>query len=538
MGLLGDSFDDPQSQMIMGLAQGLLSARGGAGLSAGLGNMQSVQQNQSREKLLNMQIQNFQSEIEARKLAGVKDARMAQEIERFYGNGGTVRTQPGQLGSGTYDIMPTAPGVDPMPRTMVQGGLANKTIDEVSRFSALTGKDLLPAWKLVKEGIERKPGSFYDSLQDGGRTYVGDPTKGIGFSNGRINMMPGAENLALLEGAKTSAIEDAKSAYDFMQVQGIASDGSPQQQFKTRAEMRRGQPSLNSPLTLPTPPVYGTESQMKASMAGGMGADPEAINREIQALLRDVLNPTLDAPSRKMLQDQLVSLRGQQLRLGTPSAQAPTPSSGFAAGPSASQTAQIEANRATLVDTAKADVQSTQGRQAGKDAAMNAYRLVDQALAHPGLATATGLSGKIDPRNYIPGTDAANFDAIGKQLQGNAFLSAFASLKGGGAITEVEGAKAESAIARLQRSQSTTEYKSALKDYQDVMGQGLKRMGINPADVSGALGTRADSPVSSLPSAPKTASLSDIAATAKASGMTTAQVTAAMKAKGYTIGGQ
>ena len=123
---------------------------------------------------------------------------------------------------------------------------------------------------------------------------------------------------------------------------------------------------------------------------------------------------------------------------------------------------------------------------------MNAFKLVDQALAHPGLGTATGLSGAIDPRNYIPGTDAKNFDSLAKQLKGNAFLSAFAQLKGGGAITEVEGAKAESAIARLQQSQSEAEYRAALKDYQGIIGQGLKRMGVDPAQATGATGSWGD----------------------------------------------
>jgi hypothetical protein len=36
----------------------------------------------------------------------------------------------------------------------------------------------------------------------------------------------------------------------------------------------------------------------------------------------------------------------------------------------------------------------------------------------------------------------------------------------------------------------------------------------------------------------KTATLSDISATARASGRSTAEVTAAMKARGYTIGGE
>jgi hypothetical protein len=116
---------------------------------------------------------------------------------------------------------------------------------------------------------------------------------------------------------------------------------------------------------------------------------------------------------------------------------------------------------------------------------MNAYKLIDQAINHPGISTATGLSGKVDPRNYIPGTDATNFKSMSKQLEGSAFLSAYAALKGGGQITEVEGAKAENAIARLQTAQSTDEYKKALKDYQGVIAQGLRRAGVDIGSVNG-----------------------------------------------------
>lgn len=219
-----------------------------------------------------------------------------------------------------------------------------------------------------------------------------------------------------------------------------------------------------------------------------MGADPAAIQREIRKTQNDLMKP-LDEPSKALLRGNLADLQRQAQRPGV------AQSGNFAAGPSADEAAAAEARRATLVDTAKADVQSTQGRQAGMDSAMNAYKLVDQALLHPGLRTATGLSGKLDPRNYIPGTDAKNFDSVAKQLQGNAFLSAFAQLKGAGQITEVEGDKAAAAIARLQQSQSTEEYRTALKDYQSVIGQGLKRMGVDPTtNTGGASGSYEDKP--------------------------------------------
>lgn len=113
-----------------------------------------------------------------------------------------------------------------------------------------------------------------------------------------------------------------------------------------------------------------------------------------------------------------------------------------------------------------------------KRAAISAQiAVVDKALAHPGRATSTGLSGTIDPRNYIPGTDAADFRAVLDQIGGTAFLQAFESLKGGGQITEVEGKKATDAIARLSRAQSDKEFEQSLRDLREVMVSGQKRLG-------------------------------------------------------------
>lgn len=101
--------------------------------------------------------------------------------------------------------------------------------------------------------------------------------------------------------------------------------------------------------------------------------------------------------------------------------------------------------------------------------------LIDQMLKHPGLSTATGLSGVLDPRNYIAGTDATNFNVMRKQLEGKAFLEAFESLKGGGQITEIEGQKGTDAIARLSTAQSEEEYRKALQDLREVLIVGQQR---------------------------------------------------------------
>lgn len=101
--------------------------------------------------------------------------------------------------------------------------------------------------------------------------------------------------------------------------------------------------------------------------------------------------------------------------------------------------------------------------------------LIDQMLAHPGRETATGLSSKIDPRNYIAGTDATNFNVMIQQLQGKAFLEAFESLKGGGQITEVEGQKATQAIARLSTAQSEEAFVESLTELKGILEAGKER---------------------------------------------------------------
>ena len=123
----------------------------------------------------------------------------------------------------------------------------------------------------------------------------------------------------------------------------------------------------------------------------------------------------------------------------------------------------------------KAD-QRTRSKSAAIDSAGNQIAVLDKALTHPGRETATGLSGTLNPSNYIPGTNARDFQVVMDQIGGAAFLQAFESLKGGGAITEVEGKRATDAIGRLNRAQSDDEFKLALEDLRGVMTTGYKRL--------------------------------------------------------------
>lgn len=63
----------------------------------------------------------------------------------------------------------------------------------------------------------------------------------------------------------------------------------------------------------------------------------------------------------------------------------------------------------------------------------------------------------------IPGYNS-NFNNRLAQLQGQTFLQAFNSLRGSGAITEMEGEKATNSIARLNRASTEKEFYDALND--------------------------------------------------------------------------
>lgn len=493
----------------MGL--GLLAAAGPRSDGMGVGGriqlamqgMDARKQEALKSKLLEMQMKNYESEIDSRKLAGVKDARQQAFIEEYYKNGG----QGGGGGSGTSPgaFSPSIDGMGPtMPREAApaqnqRGQIASKTIDQIQEFKDRTGIDHMPAWKLANEGFERKPGTFVEMPGQSPR-YIEDPTKGLSFKNGVIGQMPGAETIARLAGQTSLMTELPKAMLAAGGRVNLRDNGdgtkSPIDEFSenpafqnmlrslgmsggTAPSAQAAPPSPNAPQNRPMLSVPGAQRPLiGAGYAGGSTQNAAAGQLEIMQIELAKMSP--DNKDRPGLIREMARLGGAPQQTPQPLIATAQPSGAPRYGMTTDQVIANKVKEETLLGTAKADVQSTQGRQAGVDSAMNAYKLVDQALKHPGLETATGLSGKIDPRNYTPGTDAKNYDSIAKQLQGNAFLSAFASLKGAGQITEVEGAKATAAIARLQQSQSTEEYKSALKDYQSVIKQGLTRMGVDP----------------------------------------------------------
>ena len=275
-GLLGDSWEDPKSQAIMGLAQGLLSARGSQGLSAGVGKMNEVMANAKekalRERLLGMQVSNYESEIRARDLAAKKQERLADMVENLFGGGPQFAQGQSALQGQVDQGMPAGPTVQAaqaMPATPRASGIGGLSLDDVTRLKMLGGPDLMPAWKVAQEGIEQKPGSVY-RMPDGS-VRAGPPTLDKGMSlnigpNGySAGLVPGAlQAMGDLAGAQARATEGAKADYELVSVPD--GNGGMIQMPKPQAIQRLGGQAPGMPST-PSMPSIGNRQPTPQEMA-------------------------------------------------------------------------------------------------------------------------------------------------------------------------------------------------------------------------------------------------------------------------------
>ena len=133
---------------------------------------------------------------------------------------------------------------------------------------------------------------------------------------------------------------------------------------------------------------------------------------------------------------------------------------------------QQSAAQAAGTETGKAGVTAQMQLPQAVASGEQMYQHLEALKSHPGLSYAVGKSSVLP---VIPGTPAADFKVRLDQVQGAQFLQAYETLKGGGQITEVEGKKAEAAIARMNRAQTEEEFKRSVEDFQSVVAAGVER---------------------------------------------------------------
>lgn len=457
----------------------MLAAGGGnlGGVARGLLDSQMMMQDRKDKKsqrelqtrLGNAQLANYQSEIDNRALAARKDARQQEMMSSFLGGapsavaGGSVQgggapggdaQSPGGAGNiGPQGILALAQQYG-IPPQAIQADIAFNGGKNISELLAKHGgRDMQVSNGYVFDKNRMGPG-FLPSLQtsqDGKSTMTRIGPDGLPI----VSAPQGA--LETFRGYQ-SAQADYKPIKVFNPATG-------REEYRSEGQVVGGAPTTPAPLRAQTQPgVTG---------AGYNGGDRDLANRESIQIIQAEMNRATRPEDKAALGREIMRLQQQSgLPQGTPM----QPQSGaYAAGPSLAEQNQAKADEARMVGQAKADVQATDQRASAISGARDMLSVIDSLQQHPGRATSTGLSGVLDPRNYIPGTDAKDFRVALDQLQGKTFLQAFENLKGGGQITEVEGKKASDAIARLNTSQSDAAFNKALGDLKQVVTGSLAR---------------------------------------------------------------
>jgi hypothetical protein len=119
----------------------------------------------------------------------------------------------------------------------------------------------------------------------------------------------------------------------------------------------------------------------------------------------------------------------------------------------------------------RADAENKANLPFASAAAKNNIRLVDEVLTHPGLEDAVGpLQGMLPSFT----SSSRDFDNRVSQLKDIAFLQARKELKGGGAITDFEGEKAEKALNRASQATDEATFKKAMMEFRNALVRGYQ----------------------------------------------------------------
>lgn len=108
-----------------------------------------------------------------------------------------------------------------------------------------------------------------------------------------------------------------------------------------------------------------------------------------------------------------------------------------------------------------------------KQIADDVAKQVSGIQSDPSESSVLGTWGGNTP-NIFP--DARRVQAKIDQLKGSAFLAARQMLKGGGAITDYEGQKAEAAKVRMDQAQSQSDFNAALDDFNNAVQEGYRKL--------------------------------------------------------------
>lgn len=300
-GLLGNGWDDPKSSAIMALAGGLLQGNFGGGLLGASNAMSEAKQNAMKKQYMDMQIQNMQSEIEARKLKTIQDQRKQDLISGVFGSGGVGAPQvsPGAFTPSPSQAGPMGPVMPPSMGGMAAPGsrLANLGFDELARLK-LADVDLTELHKYANDPRKLEGGSTYENRVTGNREFIPKMPEGMSINNGRASFVPGyQDSLVNLESSRTAATEGVRAGMDLVKV--VGEDGAERYVTRAQAVSAAQPPAQRPPAVMPQP----QPSQNKPT--GAYVGDPQVV----LAAINDIKNPAERQAARQAYEQQFGPLQ-------------------------------------------------------------------------------------------------------------------------------------------------------------------------------------------------------------------------------------
>lgn len=423
--LLGTGADDPRTQAMGILGQGLMAGNPAAAFGNANASFAQARDAAMKRQLLQAQLANYQSEIEQRKAAIAKQTQLQEMAQRIINGGGASPAMPGQLGSGSFGAVSPPAGMSDMPPPR-PGGLGGASLNDIVALHAAGGPDLLNAYKYASEGVERKPGSFYD-IPGRGREFIPAPEKGIDFRNGRVSPLPGYSDFltqqTLAQEAPKTLLNSAAQINLRKNPDGTESPVSSLSENPTLQNVLRG--------IFPGGPAAGAVTQPAAPAAPNpnraaritpdeqRARDAEAI-RLIQVEIDKEQNPQTKAG----LQRELDRMTAAQARPGFPTPSASQPGIGY--GKTTDQEIADAARKEKAVADAKAaadrDATRAKGAVSSKDTLSHiaeARNLLGQGPTNSGVGSMVDSTASFFGKSTKSADLAAQLDTLSGWMVSN-----------------------------------------------------------------------------------------------------------------------
>ena len=436
---------------------------------------------------------------------------------------GTPATK-GTEGVKEYDYKPTAFDLEQNPQLLSNLNLqqqADVDLDQMPTLTSPAQKGLAPQPAVgpdLARALELSMKSVNPMVQSTGGALLANMVKGPESAFGKIDpkdYTPESLRAFIATGGKDQSILDPRVKQEFIETTEPATGRTVKIPVNPYAPPKEG-------IVQPMGGFVGTLQQL-GMLTPAMMQNPQ-VQQALSGYIGKETGQVTPVESQRLMMD-LARLRDQQIRtqaetgmsatvpnvpqpfslFGQPPVNAPTVMNAPRAAQGIAPTAPAAPNMGLPVDLSRTglppkiqrDIQKelltgeVKKQLEAKEAlpmqlaqGQNMLDLIDRMVGtvdkkgnvvtqpHPGISTVGSAIGRLGA--YVPGSSGADFMSMYDQVKGQAFLEAVQKMRGSGAISEIEGQKAASAITRMNTSQSREEFVRAAREFQDSMRRGMQ----------------------------------------------------------------